>query len=84
MYLCHCMAVTAQTVRAAIASGARNIADITQSCRAGRGCTGCHHMLQAFLDASLGSDGSTRTAVTGEPSAVASSATDAEMRRPIQ
>jgi bacterioferritin-associated ferredoxin len=51
MYVCHCMAVTDRAVRAAIASGARSITDITASCRgAGRGCGGCRDRLQAYLD----------------------------------
>jgi bacterioferritin-associated ferredoxin len=54
MYLCHCRAVTGRAVRAAIASGARNIEDIKDSCNAGLGCGGCLRMLQAYLDASLG------------------------------
>jgi bacterioferritin-associated ferredoxin len=51
MYVCHCMAVTDRAVRAAIASGARSITDITASCRgAGRGCGGCQDRLQGYLD----------------------------------
>jgi bacterioferritin-associated ferredoxin len=54
MYLCHCRAVTGRAVRAAIASGARSIEDIKDTCHAGLGCGGCLRMLQAYLDASLG------------------------------
>lgn len=62
MYVCHCRAVTGRAVRAAIASGARSIDDITASCHAGRGCGGCRHMLQAYLDACLGRSGSANLA----------------------
>ena len=66
MYVCHCRAVTGRAVRAAIASGARSIADITASCHAGRGCGGCWHMLQAYLDALVGADASADGADSAE------------------
>jgi bacterioferritin-associated ferredoxin len=63
MYVCHCMAVTDRAVRAAIASGACTIADITASCRgAGRGCGGCQDRLQGYLDILLRPDGSAESA----------------------
>jgi bacterioferritin-associated ferredoxin len=53
MVICHCEVVSDRTVDAAIASGARSVDDITARCHAGGGCGGCHHMLQALLDATL-------------------------------
>jgi bacterioferritin-associated ferredoxin len=52
MYVCHCSATTDRTVDAAIASGARSVAEVTARCRAGGGCGGCHRRLQALIDAS--------------------------------
>jgi bacterioferritin-associated ferredoxin len=49
--LCHCKAVSDRTVDAAIASGARTVADVTARCRAGGGCGGCHRLLQELIDA---------------------------------
>lgn len=51
MVLCHCKAVSDRTVDAAIASGARTVADVTARCRAGGGCGGCHRVLQDLIDA---------------------------------
>lgn len=55
MYVCHCKAVTDRTIDAAIASGARTIAEVTARCRAGGGCGGCHGVLQALVDATAAS-----------------------------
>jgi len=52
MYVCHCEAVTDQTVDAAVLSGARTVSDVMELCRAGGGCGGCHATLQALIDAS--------------------------------
>ena len=35
-----------------IASGARTVAEVTDRCRAGGGCGGCHGRLQALIEAS--------------------------------
>jgi bacterioferritin-associated ferredoxin len=51
MYVCHCMAVSDRTVRAAVSSGASTVEDITDMCHAGGGCGGCHSILQSMLDA---------------------------------
>jgi len=51
MYVCHCMAVSDRTVRAAVSSGATTVEDITDKCHAGAGCGGCHQILQSMLDA---------------------------------
>jgi bacterioferritin-associated ferredoxin len=40
MYVCHCEAITDRTIDAAIASGARCVAEVTARCRAGGGCGG--------------------------------------------
>jgi bacterioferritin-associated ferredoxin len=52
VYVCHCKAVTDRTVDAAIASGASTVPEITARCTAGGGCGGCHHLLEALLEAS--------------------------------
>ena len=54
MYVCHCEAVTDQTVGAAVVSGARTVSDVIELCRAGGGCGSCHATLQALIDASVG------------------------------
>jgi bacterioferritin-associated ferredoxin len=51
MYVCHCKAVTDRTVDAAIASGARSVAEVTERCRAGGGCGGCHGLLERLIQA---------------------------------
>lgn len=50
MYVCACRALTDRTVRAAIASGARTIEDISQRCGAGVRCGGCWPVLRELLD----------------------------------
>jgi bacterioferritin-associated ferredoxin len=51
VYVCHCEAVTDQTVDAAVLAGARTVSDVIELCRAGGGCGGCHDTLQALIDA---------------------------------
>jgi bacterioferritin-associated ferredoxin len=51
MYVCHCEAVTDRAIKAAIASGAQTVPDVTARCRAGGGCGGCHPVLQSLIDA---------------------------------
>jgi bacterioferritin-associated ferredoxin len=55
MYVCHCKAITDRTIDAVIASGARTVPEVTERCRAGGGCGGCHSRLQALIDASVAS-----------------------------
>jgi len=57
-FVCHCRAVTLRAIRAAIASGATTVTEITASCHAGRGCGGCLRLVEAILDASLIDSGS--------------------------
>jgi bacterioferritin-associated ferredoxin len=52
VYVCHCKAVTDRTVDAVVASGARTVAEVTERCRAGGGCGGCHGLLEALIEAS--------------------------------
>jgi NAD(P)H-nitrite reductase large subunit len=49
--VCHCEAVSARSVVAAIASEACSVDDVTSRCHAGGGCGGCHVLLQALIDA---------------------------------
>jgi bacterioferritin-associated ferredoxin len=51
MVVCHCKAISDRTIDAAIASGVRTVAEVTERCRAGGGCGGCHGALQALIDA---------------------------------
>lgn len=49
MYVCLCKGVTDAQVRAAVAAGARNVADLSLACEAGAGCGGCHRLLARML-----------------------------------
>lgn len=53
MVVCHCEAVSDGAVSEAIADGARTVDDVTDRCRAGGGCQGCHRLLQQLLDEAL-------------------------------
>jgi bacterioferritin-associated ferredoxin len=46
---CSCAAVREQTVRVAIANGARTIAEIGDQCGAGVQCGGCRVLLEDLL-----------------------------------
>ncbi|MEO1993697.1 MAG: (2Fe-2S)-binding protein [Planctomycetaceae bacterium] len=48
--LCHCLAVSEQTVRAVIAfGGCQSLCDVMQRTGAGQGCTACHHRICRLL-----------------------------------
>jgi bacterioferritin-associated ferredoxin len=49
VYLCHCLAVTDDTIRTAMEDGARTIAEVGERCGAGTGCGGCHLVLRQML-----------------------------------
>jgi NAD(P)H-nitrite reductase large subunit len=50
--LCHCLAVSEQTVRAAVAfGGCQSLYDVMQRTGAGQGCTACHHRICRLLPA---------------------------------
>lgn len=49
MYVCQCRAVTDGRVRAAVAAGARDPAELQRRCGAGGGCGGCLPALRAML-----------------------------------
>jgi bacterioferritin-associated ferredoxin len=53
MYICHCRAVTDGKIRAAIAAGARDPAEVARHCGAGARCGGCLPALQALLAESV-------------------------------
>jgi bacterioferritin-associated ferredoxin len=53
MYVCHCKGVNDRAINAALASGARSVADVTARCRAGGGCGSCHEALQALINERL-------------------------------
>jgi bacterioferritin-associated ferredoxin len=46
---CSCKAVREQTVRVAVAAGARSVAEIGDMCGAGTKCGGCHELLEEIL-----------------------------------
>jgi bacterioferritin-associated ferredoxin len=46
---CSCKAVREQTVRVAVAAGARTVADIGAMCGAGTKCGGCVELLEEIL-----------------------------------
>ena len=50
--LCHCLAVSEQTVRQAIAfEGCQSLPDVMQRTGAGQGCTACHRRICKLLSA---------------------------------
>lgn len=49
MLVCHCAAVNDAGVRAAIASGATTINEVSDACGAGGGCGGCRPMICRLL-----------------------------------
>ena len=49
MIACSCKAVREQTVRVAVAAGARTVAEIGERCGAGTVCGGCHVLLEEIL-----------------------------------
>ena len=49
-YLCHCLKVTADQVQDAVAfAGCESVAEVTDRCGAGGGCTACHRRIRALL-----------------------------------
>jgi assimilatory nitrate reductase electron transfer subunit len=54
VYICHCKAVTDESIRSAIHCGARTIDEVSAQCRAGTGCRGCWPALFELLEQSLG------------------------------
>ncbi len=52
MYVCLCKGVTDAQVRAAVAAGAKDVADVSLACEAGAGCGGCHRLLARMLSGS--------------------------------
>jgi len=49
VFVCQCQAVTDRTVRAAVASGARTLAEVAERCRAGSRCGGCWPELERLI-----------------------------------
>lgn len=49
MIVCHCHAVTDQTIVDEIVDGADSVAEIGTRCRAGTGCGGCIPHIEALL-----------------------------------
>jgi bacterioferritin-associated ferredoxin len=49
MVVCHCRVVNDRAIRAAIASGARTVAEVARHCGAGRGCGGCCPAVRRIL-----------------------------------
>ena len=47
--VCHCEAVNDKTVRAAVLSGANDVAAVSERCGAGLNCGGCHRMLERLV-----------------------------------
>ncbi len=50
MIVCHCQCVSDRTIRAAIADGATNEAQVAEKCGAGTGCGGCIPAVTELLD----------------------------------
>jgi bacterioferritin-associated ferredoxin len=49
MVVCSCRAVTDRAVRAAVAAGATQLAEVIATCAAGAGCGGCWPRLERML-----------------------------------
>jgi bacterioferritin-associated ferredoxin len=49
LLVCHCHRICDRTIRESIAEGARSIAEIGASCRAGTGCGGCRPAIAGLL-----------------------------------
>jgi bacterioferritin-associated ferredoxin len=50
MYVCVCRAVKEETVRAAIAGGARSVEAVTAACCAGDDCGSCHETIEGMIE----------------------------------
>lgn len=50
MYVCICYAVTESTVQDSIEAGARSVAEVTRSCRAGGDCGSCQQHIESMLE----------------------------------
>lgn len=60
MLICHCESVNDRAIRAAIAAGAREPAELAVGCGAGRRCGGCVPAILELLDElTVGSGGAT-------------------------
>jgi NAD(P)H-nitrite reductase large subunit len=63
LIVCHCEAVNDATVRAAVLSGADDVAAVGERCRAGTNCGGCHPTLERLVQHHITSfDGSVAVA----------------------
>jgi len=49
LLVCHCHRICDRTIRESILDGARSIAEIGDSCRAGTGCGGCRPAIAGLL-----------------------------------
>lgn len=49
-YVCHCLKVTEDMVRAAVEEGAASVAHLRQLTGAGDGCTACHRRLNELIE----------------------------------
>ena len=50
MIVCQCRRVTDRDVRAAVARGASDLAELARECGAGTDCRGCRSTLEALLE----------------------------------
>jgi bacterioferritin-associated ferredoxin len=51
MIVCHCHGVTDREIRASVHCGARNCADVAETCGAGSGCGGCRSLVAEIVSA---------------------------------
>jgi bacterioferritin-associated ferredoxin len=49
LLVCHCHRICDRTIRESIREGARSIAEIGDTCRAGTGCGGCRPAIAGLL-----------------------------------
>jgi NAD(P)H-nitrite reductase large subunit len=64
LLVCHCHRICDRTIRETIREGARSIAEVGASCRAGTGCGGCRPAIAGLLQAQGGQQESAHRALT--------------------
>jgi bacterioferritin-associated ferredoxin len=57
MIICHCFALSSNTVREVIAGGAQTVKQVARACGAGRDCGKCVVHVRALLEAEHGTRG---------------------------
>ena len=80
MIVCHCHGVTDREIRAAVQCGARNCADVADTCGAGSGCGGCHSVVAEIVTAERRHLSVVRSDVMAAPRAALQSLADSALQ----